>query len=256
VIQPEPILAIRDLDARYGKAHVVQQASLLVARECVALMGRNGVGKTSLARAMMGLTPPQTSGSVRFRGQEILGLPPWRISRLGIGYVPQGRRLFASLTVDEHLSLTRRAGSAQDWSAQRIFALFPALAARRRAYGNQLSGGERSMLAIGRALMTQPACLVLDEPTEGLAPAIVERVAQCLAELAAQGVSILLIEQSLLPVQIAASRVYLMSAGRIVQQANPQALAADPQALDRFLGLALPAGQPAEQDTSQEVAGC
>jgi len=257
VAQPDilsPILAIRDLDARYGKSHVVQQASLSVAQECVALMGRNGVGKTALVRAVMGIVPPQASGAVDFCGQNILGLPSWRISRLGIGYVPQGRRLFDALTVKEHLRLTRRRGSPADqWTVERVYALFPALAARQHACANRLSGGERSMLAIGRALMTQPVCLILDEPTEGLAPAVVERVASKLAELAAQGVAVLLVEQNLLPVQIAARRVYLMNAGRITGRADPQVLAADRQALNRFLGLSS-TGQ--DQDIALERPGC
>ena len=231
-------LVVQGVDVYYGLAHVVQSATLRVDRECVALMGRNGAGKTSLVRALMGITPPRASGAVRLGGHALERLPSHARARLGVGYVPQGRRLFPSLTVLEHLTLAARAGPGPgDWSVDKVFELFPSLAPRRAAYGDQISGGERSMLAIGRALMGNPACLVLDEPTEGLAPAVVDRVAQGLHRLAASGMSVLLVEQSLRPVLQAASRVLFMHAGRIVEESTPAALQAAPELLERMLGL-------------------
>ena len=199
------ILDIRQLDARYGGGRVLNGVALHVGRECVALMGRNGAGKTTLVRAIMGLTPPQASGSVRIFEEEVAGLPPHRIGRHGVGYVPQGRRLFPSLKVDEHLRLVARAGpGGRRWTMERIFEVFPSLARRRQAFGDQLSGGERSMLAIARALATNPGCLILDEPTEAT---------------------------------LAADRVYLIADGEIVHHAGREVLS-DERTLSRHLGIA------------------
>lgn len=231
------ILDIQHLGARYGGGQALTDVTLTVGRECVALMGRNGAGKTTLARAIMGLTPPQPSGSIRLFGEEVVGLPPHRMARRGVGYVPQGRRLFPSLKVDEHLKLTARAGPhGQKWTADRIFEVFPSLARRRHAYGDQLSGGERSMVAIGRALATNPGCLILDEPTEGLAPSVVEDVAKALRLLAQDGVAILLVEQSVRAATLAADRIYMIADGHIVHEAGREVLS-DEETLSRHLGM-------------------
>lgn len=240
---PEALLSTNALNAFYGQAHVVQDVSLCLGPECVAVMGRNGAGKTTLVRAIMGLIPPRATGSVSLEGRQILGRAPHQISRLGIGYVPQGRRLFPSLTVTEHLTLAARMHTERaPWTVARVFELFPSLGQRRAAFADQISGGERSMLAIGRALMTNPQCLLLDEPTEGLAPTIVERVAHAVRGLVAEGVSVLLIEQSLKPVELASDRVYLMSVGKIVHEEPTHALVANRATFDRHLGVAVDDG--------------
>lgn len=235
----DPILRVRGLDAYYGASHVVQDVSLAVRRECVAVMGRNGAGKTTLARAVMGLTPPRATGTVELGGESLLGRPSYQRSRLGLGYVPQGRRLFPSLGVEEHLRLAARPrDGAGSWTVERVFDLFPSLAERRRASGNRISGGERSMLAIGRALMTNPRCLLLDEPTEGLAPAVVQRVGGALRTLARSGVAVLLIEQSLRAVEIAADRVIFLAVGRVVHELDAAELTTDPSLFESYLGVA------------------
>ena len=235
---PDPVLRVAGLDAFYGSAHVVQDVSLTVGRECVAVMGRNGAGKSTLARAIMGLSPPRTTGRIELDGTPLAGLSAVARSRHGLGYVPQGRRLFPSLSVAEHLRVVSRPGrGGHVWTAERVFALFPALAERRHAAGDRISGGERSMLAIGRALVTNPRCLILDEPTEGLAPAILERVCAALRELAGSGVAVLLIEQSLRAVEGAADRVALFGIGRIVQTLPVSDLAAEPQLVENLLGV-------------------
>ena len=235
----EAILRVEELDAFYGSAHVVQGVSLAVGRECLAVMGRNGAGKTTLARAIMGLGPPRAAGRIELAGTSLLGMPAVGRSRSGLGYVPQGRRLFPSLSVEEHLRVVTRPGrDGGTWSAEQVFQLFPSLAERRHASGDRISGGERSMLAIGRALVTNPRCLVLDEPTEGLAPAVVERVCDALRELVRGGVGILLIEQSLRAVEAAADRVVFLNVGRVVHEMPTGEVAARADMVDRLLGVA------------------
>ena len=236
----DAVLRVGGLDAFYGSAHVVQGVSLTIGRECVAVMGRNGAGKTTLARAIMGLRPPQATGSLELGGVPILGRSSYQLSRLGLGYVPQGRRLFPSLSVAEHLSVVaRRGGGRPAWTAERIFELFPSLAERRNAPGDRISGGERSMLSIGRALATNPQCLILDEPTEGLAPAVVQRVCEALRELARTGVAILLIEQNLRAVEAAADRVILLNVGRVVHEIQVADLHARHDVIEKHLGVGL-----------------
>ena len=235
---PEALFRVRGLNAYYGRSHVVQNASLDVGSECVGLMGRNGAGKTALARAIMGLTPPAAKGEVSLFGQPLLGLKPNEISYAGVGYVPQGRQLFPSLTVLETLKLTeRRRGGEAGWTVDRVLELFPSLTKRLHASSANLSGGERSMLAIGRALMINPRFLILDEPTEGLAPAIVERVAESLRALVAEGIPVLLIEQSLRAVELASSRLYLMNVGVIALEIETAEFCGDKALQDRFLGI-------------------
>lgn len=231
-------LRVRDLNAHYGRSHVVQDAALDVGAECVALMGRNGAGKTTMVRAIMGLNPPAATGDVSLAGRQLLGLKPNEIARAGVGYVPQGRRLFPSLSVLETLKLTERRSSPEArWTVDAVLELFPSLRKRLNASSANLSGGERSMLAIGRALMGNPRFLILDEPTEGLAPAIVERVAESLKALVAEGIPVLLIEQSLRAVELASSRIYLMNVGIISLEMATDAFCSDKALQDRYLGI-------------------
>lgn len=234
----EPLIDVQELNAHYGLSHALQGLSLRVGQECVAIMGRNGVGKTTLARSLIGLQPPQAQGRIRMLGRDVQGWPPHRIARLGVGYVPQGRRLFPSLTVDEHLRLNLRPGPAGErWTADAVYQLFPSLAQRRGSYGNQISGGERSMLAIGRALVTNPGCLILDEPTEGLAPSVVETVSNGLRDLSREGVAVLLIEQNVKAAALAADRAYFMAEGQIVYETDDKAAMTDDEVLGRYLGV-------------------
>jgi branched-chain amino acid transport system ATP-binding protein len=241
-----PLLEVEGLDAYYGYAHVLQDVSLTVGAEPTAIIGRNGMGKTTLCKAIMGIQPPRATGSIRLGGRELLGKPPYRISGAGVAYVPQGRRLFPSLTTEEHLKMIpRRRGRSGAWTTQRLYSLFPQLAERRRVSGAQLSGGEQQMLAIARALVTGPRLLVMDEPSEGLAPTIVEALVATIRDLAAHGVSILLIEQNLAMATSVANRLLVMVAGRIPHETTSAELLADTSAQQRFLGVATLAEAPA-----------
>ena len=234
----ESMISVTELNAHYGLSHALHGLNLRVGRECVAIMGRNGVGKTTLARALVGLNPPQVEGSIGIFGTDVTGWAPHRIARHGVGYVPQGRRLFPSLTVEEHLTLNSRPGpTGEQWTIQAVYDMFPSLAQRRRSYGNQISGGERSMLAIGRALVTNPGCLILDEPTEGLAPSVVETVSNGLRDLSREGVAVLLIEQNVKAAALAADRAYFMAEGQIVYETDDKAAMTDDEVLGRYLGV-------------------
>jgi branched-chain amino acid transport system ATP-binding protein len=236
---PSEQLEISGLDAHYGFAHVLQGISLSVGAEPTAIIGRNGMGKTTLCRAIMGITPPRIHGSIRFEGNELAGKPPYRICSSGIAYVPQGRRLFPSLTTDEHLSmLSRRLRTRGQWTIDAVYKLFPLLAERKSVSGAQLSGGEQQMLAIARALLTNPKLLLMDEPSEGLAPTIVEELVDTMRRLADEGVSILLIEQNLGVATAVADRLLVMVAGDIGHETTSEALLADEAAQQRFLGVA------------------
>jgi branched-chain amino acid transport system ATP-binding protein len=233
------LLEIRDLDAFYGTAHVLQAVSFEMGHEPVALIGRNGMGKTTLCNAIMQIRPPSARGSIRFDGAEILGRRSYQVASAGIGYVPQGRRLFPSLTVDEHLRIAARGGrdDARRWTSDEIYELFPRLAERRRNGGAELSGGEQQMLAIGRALLTSPKLLIMDEPSEGLAPAIVEMLIETFRNLAREGLAILVIEQNLSVATSLAERQLVMVAGQIATETTAQAIANDPEAQRRWLGV-------------------
>ena len=231
-----PVLAVDGLNAYYGRAHVLEDVGFEMGRESVAIVGRNGMGKTTLCNAIMGIRPPELSGSIRFEGQELVGRPSYRIAGAGIGYVPQGRRLFPSLTVDEHLRMIRAPGSVR-WSPDRVYELFPRLADRKRHGGAELSGGEQQMLAIGRALLTNPKLLVMDEPSEGLAPTIIEHLIESFRALAHEGVSILLIEQNLGVATALADRQLIMISGQIATETTAEALVNDPDAQRRYLGV-------------------
>lgn len=231
------MLEVTDLHAYYGQAKVLDGVSLAVqAGEVVALLGRNGMGKTSLIRSLMQLAKPRVrQGSVRFLGEELVGTAPHRIARRHIGYVPQGRRLFASLTVAEHLSIVP--GPHGPWSAGRIYELFPRLAERRSHRASQLSGGERQMLAVARALMLDPKLLLMDEPSEGLSPVMVQHLEEIVRGLKSRGIAVLLVEQNLYSALANADTVYILENGRIVHRGAPGALRGDAAALQRFLGV-------------------
>ena len=231
------MLEVADLQSFYGRAQVLDGVSLSVqAGEVVALLGRNGMGKTSLIRSIMGLGSPRVrSGSVRFLGEELRGLAPHHIARRRIGYVPQGRRLFASLTVAEHLAIVP--GPHGPWSAKRICEVFPRLAERYQHRASQLSGGERQMLAVARALMLDPRLLLMDEPSEGLSPVMVQHLEDIVAELKRDGIAVLLVEQNLYSALAHADRVYVLESGRIVHEGAPATLKHDEEARRRLLGV-------------------
>jgi uncharacterized protein (UPF0261 family)/ABC-type branched-subunit amino acid transport system ATPase component len=227
-----PVLVIQGLDVYYGRAHALQGVSLMLDRGVFGIVGRNGMGKTTLCNAITGLVPAR--GSVKLAGAEILGLAAHRITRQGIAYVPQGRRIWPSLSVDETLRLV----AAKKRDTERVYTLFPRLAERRGHGGAQLSGGEQQMLAIGRALLLNPTLLVMDEPTEGLAPVIVQQVADALRALAAEGeIAVLLIEQNLGVAMDVADRIGVMVNGRIAHEMPAQQLAADRALQERLLGV-------------------
>jgi branched-chain amino acid transport system ATP-binding protein len=233
------VLELRDVESFYGPSQVLFGLSLRVgAGEVVTLLGRNGVGKTTTVHAIMGLVPPR-AGAVLFDGRPVHGWPPYRIAQAGLGLVPEGRQVFPNLTVRENLVATAadRHGARDPWTLERIFALFPALAERQRALGATLSGGEQQMLAIGRALMTNPRLLVLDEATEGLAPLVRSQIWRCLAELKASGLSILLIDKHVQALARLADRHYIIEKGRVVWTGTSRELAADPGLGRRFLGV-------------------
>jgi branched-chain amino acid transport system ATP-binding protein len=233
----EPLLAIENVNAFYGRAHVLHDLSFEIQDEPVAVIGRNGMGKTTLCAVIMGLTPPSATGSIRFKGKELLGRPSYKIASLGIGYVPQGRRLFQSLTVNEHLRMVAGRGAPNGWSPERVYEVFPRLAERKRHGGTQLSGGEQQMLAIGRALLTNPTLLIMDEPSEGLAPTVVESLIATCKRLVEEGVSLLLVEQNLGAATAVCERQLAMVGGSIATETTAAALLADPEAQRRYLGV-------------------
>jgi uncharacterized protein (UPF0261 family)/ABC-type branched-subunit amino acid transport system ATPase component len=239
-----PALVVRDLHVYYGPSHALQGVELTLQTGVFAIVGRNGMGKSTLCRTIMGLTPA-ARGSVMVAGQELLGRASNDIVAAGVGYVPQGRRVWPSLTVDEHLRLAARSGRKGSWNVERIYEAFPRLAERKRNGGGQLSGGEQQMLAIGRALLANPSLLVMDEPTEGLAPVIVQQVERMLRRLADEGeISVLLIEQNIGVATQVASRVGIMVNGRILREMAASELAADRELQQRLLGMATHAEEP------------
>jgi branched-chain amino acid transport system ATP-binding protein len=231
------MLEIQDLHAGYGESLVVQGVSLRVEDgQIAAVLGRNGVGKTTLIRAIAGLTPPRR-GHVVLNGEDIAGRPAHEIARRGVSLVPQGRRLFPSLDVREHLLVGARPGRGRRWDMARVLELFPTLRQRLRHPGGKLSGGEQGMLASGRALVGNPHILLMDEPSEGLAPLLVREMGRIMGELKRDGVSILLVEQNLAFALRAADHVYLMSKGAIVHECAPDELRHDHATKARYLGV-------------------
>ena len=233
------LLEISDVETCYGLSQVLFGMSLMIEPgEMVTLMGRNGMGKTTTVRSIMGLTPA-TAGAIRFDGVDIRTLPPYQIAQLGLGLVPEGRQIFPNLTARENLVATaaNRSASTDSWTLYRVCSLFPRLAERLDSMGNLLSGGEQQMLAIGRALMTNPRLLILDEATEGLAPLIRAEIWQCLTSLKNQGQSILVIDKNVAALTRIADRHYLIERGRVVWSGTSDALAAAPDVQHRYLGI-------------------
>jgi branched-chain amino acid transport system ATP-binding protein len=234
---PEPILEVEGLNAFYGRAHVLHDVAFAMRRESLSIIGRNGMGKTTLCKAILGLAPPVAHGSIRFEGKELVGRPSYKIAGLGIGYVPQGRRLFPSLTVDEHLRMLGSRDGSRRWTVDGVYELFPRLAERKRNGGAQLSGGEQQMLAIGRALLTGPELLIMDEPSEGLAPTIIELLIETFRKLEQEGLRMLLIEQNLGVATSLAERQLVMVGGEIAAETTASQLAGDPELQRRYLGV-------------------
>jgi branched-chain amino acid transport system ATP-binding protein len=232
------MLELVDVHTYYGETHVLQGISLQVGEgSVVALLGRNGMGKTTTLRSIVGLTPPR-QGVIRFKGKDITGLQPYKIARMGIGMVPQGRRIFPSLSVKENLTMSARdTGKAGVWSLDRVYSLFPILKERAGYRGTLLSGGEQQMLAIARTLMTNPELLLIDEPSEGLAPTIVREVGRIISQLKEAGHSILLVEQNLPMVLGVADYAYIASKGVIVYESTPEELKGNEEAKIKYLGV-------------------
>ena len=232
----DSVLEVAEIETCYGLSQVLFGLSLTIAPgEMVTLMGRNGMGKTTTVRSIMGLTPAR-AGNIRFLGNEIRGLPPYKIAQLGIGLVPEGRQIFPNLSVHENLlatAVTRDTG----WTLAKVHDLFPGLAEREASMGNQLSGGEQQMLAIGRALMTNPRLLILDEATEGLAPLVRTEIWRCLARLKATGLAILVIDKNVGTLTRVADRHFLIERGRVVWTGASRELAASPDVQHRYLGV-------------------
>jgi branched-chain amino acid transport system ATP-binding protein len=233
----DPVLAVEGLKAGYGPAEVLFGVTLALHRgEVAALMGRNGAGKSTTLKAIMGLLPPR-AGQVRFAGTELAGLPPFRIARLGLGYVPEDRRIFTDLTVFENLEVGRRAAppGREAWTPARLFAVFPNLAEMRNRRAAAMSGGEQQMLTIARTLMGNPEAVLLDEPSEGLAPVIVEQMAEAVLRMKAEGIAVLLSEQNLDFAAAVADRAYVIERGEIRYQGTMEALEADEHVREAYL---------------------
>lgn len=235
------LLEVHNLNTYYGTSHVLQGISLAVEEgELVALLGRNGMGKSTTLKSIMGLVKPK-SGSIRFKGKEILGFPPYKVARAGIGYVPEERRIFPNLSVVDNLLLGVKGGKIRNpedpktWTIERIFRHFPMLEKRAEQKGRFLSGGEQQMLTIGRSLMGNPDLLLVDEPTEGLAPLMVKEVRDVLAEINKAGVSILLVEHNLKVALSLAHRIYLMGKAHVGFSGTVEELKANPEIRAKYL---------------------
>jgi len=233
------LLCVENIDTFYGRSQVLFSMALTIrAGEVITLLGRNGMGKTTTIRSIMGLTPAAT-GSIRFCGRELRGLQAYRIAKLGIGLVPEGRQIFPNLSVHENLIATANKPRAEGagWDYERVVRLFPRLAERAASMGNQLSGGEQQMLAVGRALMTNPQLLILDEATEGLAPLIRQEIWNCLNALKQAGLAILIVDKNIDALTRLADRHYVIEKGRVVWQGRSDDLAGDATIRHRYLGV-------------------
>ena len=246
----QPLLAIEGLNAYYGRAQALEDVTFEITGGSTSIIGRNGMGKTTLCNAIVGVPPARVTGSIRYRGQELVGKPSYRIAKLGIGYVPQGRRLFPSLSVDEHLRMLARATGSKRWTVERAYELFPRLRERKRNGGAQLSGGEQQMLAIARALLTNPTLLIMDEPSEGLAPAIIEHLVETFKKLEQEGLAILLIEQNLGVATSLAERQLVMVAGSIYAETTATELVEGPGAAAPLPRRRAARGAPRSGDAS------
>ena len=233
----DPVLALDGVETCYGLSQVLFGVSLAIAPgEMVTLMGRNGMGKTTTVRSIMGLTAAR-SGTIRFMGEEIRGLPSYQVAQRGIGLVPEGRQIFPNLSVRENLLATAVKRDDGGWALAKVYAMFPQLAELNASMGNQLSGGEQQMLAIGRALMTNPRLLILDEATEGLAPLIRAEIWRCLARLKESGLSVLVIDKNVGALLRVADRHFLIERGRVVWKGSSQELASALDVQHRYLGV-------------------
>ncbi len=231
------LLEVDDIHTYYEHSHILQGVSLQAeSGRVTALLGRNGVGKTTLIRSVIGFTPPRTGG-IRFSGESIERLPSHTIARRGVGLVPQGRRVFPSLTVEENLRLGGLPGRAGRWTLETVYTMFPRLRDRVANYGGQLSGGEQQMVAIGRALMSNPVLLLMDEPSEGLAPLIVRELERTMCALKETGLAIVLVEQNLPLALAVADTAYIISKGRVVFHGDPQTIRTDDEVRTKYLGI-------------------
>jgi branched-chain amino acid transport system ATP-binding protein len=232
-----PLLAVENIQVYYGKSHILHGVSFEIQpRQILALLGRNGVGKTTTIQAILGLPSPR-SGNIALRGEPISGLPMHEIVRLGVGWVPQGRRIFATLTVEENLLLAKTKARQGSWTLERIYHQFPVLQTYRRKAGGKLSGGEQQMLAIARALIQNPDLLLMDEPSEGLAPIMADKIAEIVKQLVVDGCSILIVEQNLSFTLALAKEVLVMSKGKIVFSGTAEMLSNDQEVCRQFLGV-------------------
>jgi branched-chain amino acid transport system ATP-binding protein len=232
----DPLLQVDMLEAGYGQSTVLDSLSFSMGIESVAIIGRNGMGKTTLCKVIMGLIRP-TRGSVVFDGQNLTRISPEKVARAGIGYVPQGRRLFPSLTVDEHLRMLSRRTNGKRWNAEAVYELFPRLAERRQSRAGLLSGGEQQMLAVGRTLMLNSRLIMMDEPSEGLAPTILETLISAVHTLVAEGVAVLAVEQNIHAATAMANRQLAMVSGRIEAELTADEIHNDPTLQRRYLGV-------------------
>ncbi len=231
-----PLLSVENVHSYYGTSHILHGISTVLDVGVTAVVGRNGMGKTTLVRTIMGLVPAR-NGSILLKGQPIEHLKPYEIASLGVGYVPQGRELFRSLTVDEHFDLVPQRDNEGDWNRERIYELFPRLRERFRQRASSLSGGEQQMLAIGRALVTNPILLIMDEPSEGLAPVILDQLIATYQVLTNSGMSIFLVEQNLRTATALAQNVSVMISGTIVATVDAEAMMHDREIRERYLGI-------------------
>ncbi|NNU82843.1 ABC transporter ATP-binding protein [Geobacillus sp. BMUD] len=234
------MLELQDVHSYYGTSYILQGVSFSVPKgKCVALLGRNGAGKTTTIHTIVGLHKAR-QGSIRFKDRSIESLPPHQISRLGIGFVPQGRRIFPSLTVKENLTMPARKREQEGhghWELENVYQLFPVLKERENNLGTQLSGGQQQMLAIGRALMTNPELLLMDEPSEGLAPIIIDQVGEIIVQLKEAGLSILIVEQNIALACKTADEILVMNKGKIVWSGSPNELMANEDVRHKYLGV-------------------
>ncbi|WP_460707789.1 ABC transporter ATP-binding protein [Myceligenerans halotolerans] len=253
----EPLLRVEGLSAGYGASTVLDGVGLHMGVESVGVVGRNGMGKTTLCDTLVGFVPP-SAGEITLRGRRIGGLTPERIARAGIAYVPQGRRLFSSLTVDEHLAMLARRARGKRWTPEAVYELFPRLAERKKNRGGDLSGGEQQMLAVGRALLLNAHLVVMDEPSEGLAPAVVDVLVDAVRHLVGEGVAVLVVEQNLRAAVRMADRQLVMVSGRIEAEFSGDELLRRPDLQARYLGVGTEetvgeqAPGPVRRDTSLE----